>query len=807
MTAHRRPGQLAVDPADGKAAETGASPAPARGNAGGTGRRRFLGYLLAGPTLMAAAPLGGTLLAPSKASAASASVPSNPQVADTYDLNDALTDAAMPTSNLITVQVNSDGTASFALPRNEVGQGITTAIAMLIAEEMDLSLDKVHMSLADARPELVFNQLTGGSNTLNAMYTPVRVAAAIAKGRLLDAAAAELGQQVSFLTSKLGVITGPAGQSLSYGQLARRAATAKTKKVSTQLKPASKFTIVGKPQKRIDAMDIVTGRKQFTMDLDVPGAKPAMVCRPPTINGTVRSVGNLAAVRAMPGITDVVPISTGVAVRGETFGQCIDAVRALHVTWGPGPVDHQSDDSVVAELKAATPPMPPAVPGTTVDAGFVFAFASNSALEPNCAIADVRSDRAEIWSSVKVPIVAKHDIAQMLGLPDNAVTVHVTLGGGSFGRKLFHDAAAEAAEASQKMGKPVKLMWHRTDDFRQGRTHPMSYSRIQAIYAAGQVLSYQQHHTSVRTSFSHGLGEAITSTASRAPLAGLTLSESIFELSQTSPYEFGPTKQLLNEIYQSEQDNQPHGGFNTGSMRNVYSPNVCCAQELVVDELAARMGQDRYRFRRSFAKDDKFRTVLDRAADAGGWGRALPKGVGQGIAVHREYKQTMACFVELDCRPQTTKRKVRDAVTGPRVTRAVYVTIPGSTVVNPLGMEAMLQGGFMDGLALALTSGLHLKNGTFLEGSWDNYFYTREWNTPEQLQVIILAGDPADEVPGSGEASVAASFAAVACAYGAATGTMPTYFPINHNGPLGFPPEPTVPPIPESPTDGLKFAY
>ncbi|MET9972543.1 molybdopterin cofactor-binding domain-containing protein, partial [Streptomyces sp. NPDC006356] len=419
-------------------------------------RRRFLGYVLAAPTLVAAAELGA-------APEAGADIPS-PEITELFDLNDVMTAAALPTSNLITVEVGGDGTVSFALPRAEVGQGITTSTAMLIAEEMDVPLDRVRVTLADARPELVFNQLTGGSNTTVSTYTPIRVAAAIARGRLLRTAANELGAPVADLTLKAGVVTGPAGDSIGIGALSGKAASVRTEQVSVELKPRERFTVIGRPHNRVDALAAVTGRKKFAMDLDVPNAKPTMVCRPPTINGKVGSVANLDEVRTMPGVTDVVVISTGVAVRAETFGQCIDAVRALRVTWRPGTAEGKSDESVLQELRAAEiplglPPLTPAVEGT-----FTFHFRSNSALEPNCAIADVRSDRAEIWSSLKSPIVAQQTIAAKLGLPIHAVTVHVTEGGGSFGRKLFFDAALEAAEVSQKTGKPVKLMWHRADD-------------------------------------------------------------------------------------------------------------------------------------------------------------------------------------------------------------------------------------------------------------------------------------------------------------------------------------------------------
>jgi isoquinoline 1-oxidoreductase subunit beta len=761
----------------------------------GIGRRRFLGYVVAASTLTVAAPLAETLLAPTEADAA---VPSAPGPAEIYDLNDMLTHAALPTANLITLRIDSDGTASFALPRAEVGQGITTSSAMLIAEELDLPLEKIRVTLADARPELLFNQITGGSNTTISTYTPIRVAAAAARGRLLRAAALELGEAVDTLTAKAGVITSTVtGKSLGYGELAEKAASVATGQVPVTLKEPAEFKVIGTARRRIDALEAVTGRKRFAMDVHVPGALPTMVCRPPTINGTVRSVDNLAEVRAMPGITDVVRISSGVAVRGRTFGQCIDAVRALTITWGPGTADEASDDTVRAELRKAELPLPALDLLTkSVDARFTFHFASNSALETNCAIADVREDSAEIWASLKTPITAQEEIAAKLGLPVTAVKVHVTEGGGSFGRKLFHDAAAEAAEISRAMGKPVKLMWHRTDDFRQGRTHPMSTSRVRATYALGQVLTYDQRHTSVATDFGHGVGEIITAEAARLPVGDLTFSETIFALTQQTPYHFGVVTQLLSETDK---------GFNTGSMRNIYSPNVRCAQELVVDELAKRTGKDPYRFRRAFFKDERARAVLDKAAEVGEWGRSMPAGTAQGIAIHPEYHAYVAVLAEIDCRPETTGRKIPDAYAGPRVTKVVCAVDVG-LAVNPRGLQAQMMGGIMDGIAITLSSGLHLDNGHFLEGSWDNYFYTRQWNTPPELEIVVMP--PTTDTPGgAGELAVAGAMAAVACAYGRATGTMPTTFPLNHGEPLGFEPLPTTPPVPASPTDGLSRAF
>ncbi|ANZ40320.1 isoquinoline 1-oxidoreductase [Lentzea guizhouensis] len=737
-------------------------------------RRHFLGFVLAAPTLVTAAGFGPDGEIPS------------PDLTRLLDLNAVMTAAALPTSGLIRVEVGADGTVSFALPRAEVGQGITTSTAMLIAEELDVPVDRVRVTLADARPELLFNQLTGASNTTFATYTPIRVAAATARLRLLEAAAAVLGTQDLVLRN--GVVTG-AGRSVGIGELAARAASADVRQVAVTLKPRSSFTVIGRPRNRVDGVAAVTGRKKFTMDLAVPGALPTMVCRPPTINGKVGSVPNLAEVRALPGVTDVVTISTGVAVRASTFGQCIDAVRALRVSWKPGTAEGKSDESVLAALRAAELPIAPS-PAPSIEARFTFHFRGNSALEPNCAVADVRPDRAEVWSSLKAPIVAQELIAAKLGLPVRAVTVHVTEGGGSFGRKLFFDAALEAVEVSRKIGKPVKLMWHRADDTRQGRTHPMATSRVRVSYAGNTVLSYAQRHTSVCTDLGHGLGELFTAMATRLPVGDIGFSQTFFHLSQSMPYEFGAATQLLAETDKS---------FNTGSMRNVYSPDVTCARELIVDRLAAQLRQDPLRFRLGFLRDSRARAVLEAVATAGNWGRPMAPGTAQGIAFHGEYHAVSAVLVEIDCRPQTVNRPIRDGVTGPRVTRAV-VAVDVGLAVNPRGLEAQMQGCLMDGIALALTSSLHLRDGHFLEASWDNYFYTRQWNTPPELEVVVLQSG--DRPGGAGELGVAASMAAVACAYGRATGTMPTTFPINH-GTLSFTPKPTVPPIPQSPTDGL----
>ena len=193
--------------------------------------------------------------------------------------------------------------------------------------------------------------------------------------------------------------------------------------------------------------------------------------------------------------------------------------------------------------------------------------------------------------------------------------------------------------------------------------------------------------------------------------------------------------------------------------------------------------------------------MLEKVAGVGNWGRAMGSYRAQGIAIHNEYHGFTACLIEIDCRPTTVSRPVRDAVTGPRVTRVVFAVDVG-LVVNPTGLKAQMMGGIMDGIALALTSSVHLRDGFFLEGSWDNYAYTRQWNVPHDVDVIVMPSH-GDEPGGAGELGVAAAFAATATAYARAMKRIPTAFPINHDKPLHFTVKPTVPPIPQSPTNGL----
>ena len=766
-------------------------------------RRKFLGYLVAAPTLVVAAEVGRQTVFDGfgTPNASAAAIPSPPQPAELYEFVDSYRDACRPTNPLLKVTVEKDGTVSFALPRSDNGQGIMTSFAMIIAEEMGIEPEQVNVTLADARPELVFNQLTGGSSSSYSLYSPVRVAAAIAKGALLDAAAAQLGQDKRTLETAGLTITDTTGRALGFGELSQLAASPVTKPVEVVLKDKKDFTVVGKSRRKDDARAMVTGKKTFTMDLQVPDALPTVICRAPDLNGFPNGEpSNIDEVRNMPGVTDVAAIGNGIAVRAKTVGQAFDGVNALQVDWAPGTLAGKSDDDVVAELRAAELPLTvPAVPGKTIEQEFVHYSRNGSALETNCAVASVKDGKAEVWAPAKSPIAGQKIVSQKLDLPMSAVTFHVVPGGGSFGRRLFNDHVQEAAEAAKAIGKPVKLMWDRANDCRQGRVKPLCTTRIRAVLTEDAVSSFELRYTGVNMEVDEGLTDVLTSQAIKAPGGNLGVSETFWNISVTTPYNFGANTAVMNEV---------ESGFNTGSTRNVYGPDTCTAREVMIDRIAEQLGKDRYEFRSEFVKNTRLKKVLDRAAKEADWGKSMESGTAQGIGIHQEYKSCMACVVELDARPETVNRKVRSGRTGPRVTKVTFVVDPG-LVLNPLGYEAQMMGGINDGIAWALTGGLHLKDGHFVEASWDNFFYTRQWNTPPEMKIIVVEDSEFPDPGGAGEAGVPATMAAVTCAYRKATGTEPEYTPALHKEPFpeGFTEYPASPPIPESPTNGLETTY
>lgn len=694
-------------------------------------RRRFMVYSLAATTLTVAAPLACDT---SSAQGAEATAQ------DAHGSSDVLVTGT--DEEMLVLEVTEANKIVVRLPRVEVGQGVTTAVAMMIAEELDARLADVDIPLAEARTK--GNQYTGGSSSVSSLYGPARHLAATARARLVTAAARRWHLPAWTLRTRDTMVIAPDGRTATFGSLTASAAGIRRPAVSSKPKAASKHRVIGRPTTRIDARDIVTGKARYAGDLTEAGAKPTVVARPPTLGGKAVTVDDRAA-RALEGVHAVVRIGGGVAVVAETFHHAFKARDALRITWAPGPLAHLSDTDIRWRLRAAVPRLgaPPRGSAQT-EAEFEFAFVSHAPMEVLTAVADVRADRAELWFSSQTPMDARDSIASAVGLPASKVRVHVMRGGGSFGRRLNYDAAIEAALISKAARRPVKLMWSRGDDIRHGRMRPATQHRIRASHAQGRVVAFTHAMASVSES-NEGSG-LVAQGGAKGPLP-----------SDSGLYNFG---------HLSGDSGSVDLAMPLGAWRSVDSGTMRTAEEIVVDEVAASLGQDPVAFRRTTLRNRAVKAVLDKVATAGHWGRTLPVGHAQGVAVHEEYGSCVACLVEIDAVDPKN----------PRVTKVVMAADVG-TAVNPRGLEAQLMGTAMDGISTVLQAGLHIDRGAVREGSFADFHYARQRHAPPHFEAHVMPsrGEPG----GAGELGVPAAAGAVANAYARATGTKSRRFPIN----------------------------
>jgi isoquinoline 1-oxidoreductase beta subunit len=726
-----------------------ATPSADTASGGPLTRRRFLTYVVAAPVLTVAASSADALIAPGKAYAV---VPSPPQPGDVVDLGDVMVAAAKQAQDLFVLEVTTENRVVFRVPRAEVGQGITTALAIVVADEIDARLVDVDVPLEDARQDLGTAQSTGGSSSVRSLWDPVRSIAAEARARLVTAAAERWNLPADSLTTRDTAVWAPDGRSATYGSLTEAAAQVNDPAVSTNPKPASAYRLIGTATTRIDARSIVTGAAKYALDIDVPGALPTVVIRPPTLKGTVKSYDASAALQ-MSGVVAVTELPSGVAVTAKTFDQAMKARSAVQITWGSGTVDGVSDADIEARLTAAIPPMIPPPPlAQRVDATFTFAFVNHAPMEVGSAVADVKSGSAEVWVASKSPTGAQSAVASAVGLSADQVTLHVIRAGGSFGRRIYHEPVVEAARVSQAIGKPVKLMWTRNDDMRHGRVRPRSHHQLRAVHAAGDVLSYEHRASCVEVDLGSGTGQALVDAGYVSPTVGAAF----FNIAEVCPYNFGVVTETLNEVSYD---------IPTATWRSVYSAQARTAEEILVDEIAKALGSDAVAMRRKFLKTAEARAVLDKVASEGNWGRAMSSGTAQGVALHAEYRSIAACLVEINCNGAQ-----------PRVTKAVMAMDVGRQV-NPSGLQAQAMGSLMDGISTVLLAGNHLDNGAFREGSFSDFKYARQADAPLSCEVHLVGGTGAPG--GMGELCVPAAAGAVANAYGRATGKKPRNFPIN----------------------------
>ena len=707
-------------------------------------RRRFLQYTLAGTGSLV---VGGAFVGADRAEAAL-------DLGEIVDFGDVVVLAESPYANNLVLEVRPDDRVRFELPRLDKGQGIATALAMLVADELDADYERTDVVLSDRRSDRPFS-ITGNSAGVRAMWGPVRSLAAQARARLITAAALRWRIPVFGITTQNSVVRGPGGRSATYGELAAAAAAVLIPLVSTSPKSISQYRIVGTSKARKNARAIVTGEQKYTLDTPVPNAMPTVVARSPDIGGRVAAWSGSAA-QSMPGVLGVVAIPSGIAITARTFAQAFAARDALQITWSPGPVRGTSDAQMRSQLAQVNAPLPGAPPFTrTLSATFEFPFAAHAMMETMAAIADVRPGSAEVWFASQAPNWLASEIAKAIGVPASQVKLHVPFAGGSFGRRLFGEAAIEAAQVSKALGMPVKLMWTRSDDMRHGRFRPMARCQLRMSWLGALTVQFQHRIASARTDFSHGLGDALSA-------AGVSVLPNLFgqvgfQTMVSVPYRFGDADHVL-----TERD----FGVPTGSWRSVFSGTMTAANEIFVDEVARERNWDEVSFRVAHLDDAAAKRCLQKVASLGAWGRSMPPGHAQGVALHAEYRSACAYLVEID----TTGAE-------PRLTRA-FCAVDVGVPVNVRGLQAQMQGMLFDAWSAMFRAGNHVDDGVVRESSYADFHWARMRHAPPTTEVYVFPAASGAQPGGAGELGIPAASAACVNAFARATGTKPRRFPI-----------------------------
>jgi isoquinoline 1-oxidoreductase subunit beta len=722
------------------------------------GRRQVLkGFLIGGPTLAVA---GRVAFADSSAGAFPTKTDELP---DAQDFTDIFVSSQQPTIYDLKIEIKPDNRVYAELPKMEVGQGIMTTFAILVADNLDVPFESVDVELSPAEQKWGAAQITGGSHNTRVLWDPVRVIGAKMRGQLMAAAAQQMGVPVSQLRTEDGHVVSTDGRKVPYGQLSAAAAGLPEAPAALP-KKASEYKIIGKGHVRDNIPLIVQGKAPYALDLfSSKEYLPTVLAMPATHGASMVSIDDSAAkaikgviaVTHIPGQPDYL-IPEAVAVTAETFGIAKKAKNALKIKWSAGPMDTLSDAQIDDMLNGIVDKV--TSPGEGIDASFRWPYVPHAPMEENTAVAVVRPDSAEVWGGCQVPGVLQRHLAETLGMKIEQVTYHVVRAGGAFGRHLFHDQDVQAAQIAQRIGKPVKLQWLREEGIKHGRTRPVSIHRVKATVANGDVVSFEHRMACPEMDLRHGLGDIATGYLTEYNNEGVA--QYFFAHTQKLAYKFGPTAITLKQRLLAKP---------TAAWRVVYSGQVGAINEIVVDELARSLGRDELEFRLATVDSERHRSVLEKLAHEGQWGRKLPAGVAQGIGMHDEYKSIVAYLMEIDTRGRE-----------PRMNR-VTVAVDNGYCVNPVGTTSSLLGQAHDGFALAFRAGLHVDNGATRESNFHDYRWTRMFDSAPEMSVHILPSS--NVLPGGiGELGVPAAAAAAANAWARATGKQPRNFPLNEYG-------------------------
>jgi isoquinoline 1-oxidoreductase subunit beta len=648
-----------------------------------------------------------------------------------------------------------DGSVTVILSHAEMGQGMWTGLAMLVAEELDLDWATLKVEHAPAAPPYAHAnygiQMTGGSTSVSSEFDRYRQVGALARTLFVEAAAQKWGvAPASCRVEKGAVVSG--SRRAAFAELAE-AASKLPRPATVTLEPPSAWTVVGKATKRLDSPEKVTGRAQFGMDVHFPGLMTALVERSPFFGGTVKSFDGTAAL-AVPGVRKVVQVPSGVAVVADNFWAAKQGRAALTVEWNAGAGASLDTDALAREYRALakTPGVKAKAAGDAaaalpraakvVDAEYDFPFLAHAPMEPlNCTV-KIGTDACEIWTGTQMQTVDQATAASIVGLKPEQVMIHTQFLGGGFGRRATptSDFVREAVEVAKAAGLPVKTVWTREDDIRGGYYRPMFYHHARVgLDAAGAPVAW--HHALVGQSFLIG-----------TPFEGMvkdgidpTSVEGVFD----SPYVLG-TKDHLVELH------SPKSPVPTLWWRSVGHTHTGFVMETMIDELAHAVQQDPLAYRRArLAKHPRHLGALELAAGKAGWGTPLPKGRFRGLAVHESFGSYVAQVAEVS------------VAGGQARVHRVVAAIDCGIAVNPAGVTAQVEGAIVYALAAALYGEITLKDGRVQQSNFHDYKPARMSDAPA-IEVHIV---PSTERPsGVGEPGVPPLAPAVANAIFAATG-------------------------------------
>jgi isoquinoline 1-oxidoreductase subunit beta len=646
----------------------------------------------------------------------------------------------------------------------EMGQGIYTAIAMILAEELDAAFEQVVVEAAPPNDKLYANptfglQVTGNSNSVRAFWMPLRKAAAGARAMLVQAAAQIWKvEPASIRTDSSTAIHDASGRRLSYAALIERA-NGLTAPQNPTLKDPKDFKLIGKPLKRLDTPDKVNGKVIYSIDVMPPGVKFATLAACPVFGGKVGTVDDSKA-KSLPGVRQVVVLDDLVAVVGDHMWAAKQGLAALNVTWNEGSNAAISSADVWKQIRAASQ-QEGAVAKTQGDAAkglsqgelheavYEVPFLAHATMEPlNCTV-HVTPTSCEVWVGIQVLPRAQAAAAKVTGLPLDKVTVHNQLIGGGFGRRLETDFIEKAVRVAKLVDGPVKVVYTREEDIQHDVYRPVYLDRISASLSNGRIVGWKHRIT----------GSAVIARW-LPPAFQKGIDIDAIDSAADIPYDI---PNLRVEYVRDEPPAVP-----TGFWRGVGPNNNVFAIETFIDELAKKSNKDPVAFRRDHLdKAPRLRAALDLAAEKAGWGSPLPARTGRGVGVQVAFGSFIATVTQAHV----------DEHGQIRLQRIVMAVDTGITV-NPDTVIAQLQGGMVFGLTAALYGDISIKKGRVQQSNFHDYRMLRINEMPQIEVHVIKSG----ESPGGiGEAGTTAASAALGNALFAATGIRLRRLPIDRD--------------------------